>query len=96
MDFEWDDYKARINKRKHKVDFADAVSVLEDEKALTIPDPYAEEERSVTMGLDSLGRVLVVVYTLRNNNIRIISARKATPSESREYHAQDWRISRQT
>lgn len=96
MTFEWDDYKARSNRKKHRVDFADAISVLEDELAMTIPDPYAEEERSVTMGTDSLGRVLVVVHTLRNDNIRIISARKAMPSESRDYHEHHWRIGRQT
>jgi len=44
MTFEWDDYKARSNRKKHRVDFADAISVLEDELAMTIPDPYAEEE----------------------------------------------------
>ena len=96
MEFEWNDYKARTNQEKHRVDFADTVSVLEDELAMTVPDPYAEEERSVTIGLDSLGRVLVVIYTVRNNTVRIISARKATPSEIRQYHAQHWRTSRQT
>ena len=94
MTFEWDDYKARSNRKKHRVDFADAISVLEDELAMTIPDPYAEEDRSVTMGTDSLGRVLVVVHTVRNDNIRIISARKALPAESREYHEHHWRTNR--
>ena len=69
MDFEWDDYKARTNRNKHQVDFADAISVLEDDLAMTIPEPYAEEERSVTMGMDSLGRVLVVVHMTRNESI---------------------------
>ena len=94
MDFEWDDNKARTNLNKHRVDFADAVAVFEDESAMTIPDPYSGEERLVTMATDSLGRVLVVVYTVRNDSIRIISARKAIPSESREYHAKQWRFNK--
>ncbi|QQS49507.1 MAG: BrnT family toxin [Acidobacteriota bacterium] len=85
MEYEWDHKKAAVNLRKHGIDFADAVTVLDDYNALTIPDPISEEERFVTMGLDALGRVLVVVYTWRDENIRIISARKATPGERNQY-----------
>jgi uncharacterized DUF497 family protein len=75
-----------MNVRKHDVSFADAVSSLEDERALTIQDPFSdEEERWVTMGLDALGRLLVVVYTWRGENVRLISARKATARERRRY-----------
>ena len=85
-EYEWDDRKARSNLRDHGVDFADAVSVLEDPRALTIiDDREADEERFVTMGLDLLGRVLVVVHTWRCERVRVISARKATPSERRVY-----------
>ena len=63
MSSEWDIQKAETNRRKHGVDFADAVSVLEDPSALTLEDEREDEERFVTMGMDSLGRVLVVVYT---------------------------------
>ena len=63
---EWDPKKAASNFRKHRVRFADSVSVLEDERAITIHDFEAEEERWVSIGSDSLGRVLVVVYTLRH------------------------------
>ena len=86
MRYEWDPVKARLNLRKHGVDFADAVSALEDDAALTMRDPLAEhEERSVTIGLDALGRVLVVVYTWRDGRIRLISAREATARERRQY-----------
>lgn len=82
---EWDPLKARANVRKHAIHFADAVSALEDERALTIRDPHSEEERWTTLGMDALGRLLVVVYTWRGDRIRLISARRATPREHREY-----------
>jgi uncharacterized protein len=85
MSFEWDPAKAEANRRKHWVRFSDAVSVFQDHDALTIADPSPEEERYVTVGMDLHGRVLVVVYTWRGKNIRLISARKATRSEERQY-----------
>ena len=83
--YEWDPKKAATNLRKHKVDFADAVTVFEDEFAVTIDDDEPEEKRFVTIGMDALARVLVVVYTWRGHNIRIISARKAGSEERRQY-----------
>ena len=86
MDYEWDPAKARLNFRKHGVYFADAVSALEDEQALTIRDAYPDdEERWITLGMDAFGRVLVVIYTWRGQSIRLISARRATAGERREY-----------
>ena len=85
MAYEWDLKKAASNLRKHKIDFADAVPVFEDEFAVTIDDDEPAEKRFVTIGLDALARVLVVVYTWRGNNIRIISARKAGAEERRQY-----------
>ena len=82
---EWDPGKARLNLNKHGVSFADAVIALEDDGALTVRDPFSEEERWLTMGLDGLGRVLVVVYTWRGETLRLISARKSTPRERRRY-----------
>ena len=82
---QWDLDKAAANLEKHGIDFADAVSVLGDELALTVVEAGADEERFVTVGLDALGRVLVVVYTWREEEIRLISARKATLSERRQY-----------
>ena len=85
MSFEWDRKKAGSNLRKHGVDFADAVTALEDELALTLDDDYPHEQRFITIGTDAFGRVLVVVYTFRGETIRIISAREATPCERRQY-----------
>jgi uncharacterized DUF497 family protein len=86
VEYEWDPLKANANFRKHGVPFSDAVSVLEDELALTVRDPYSEEEeRWITVGMDSLRRLLVVVYVWRDETIRFISARLATPRERQEY-----------
>jgi uncharacterized protein len=62
------------------------VTALEDEIALTIPDPYSqEEERWITLGKDTLGRLLVVIYTWRRERARLISARLASPREREQY-----------
>ena len=84
---DWDADKATANLRKHDVDFADAATVLEDEAALTVPDNDPEEERWVTQGMDALGRILVVVFTWRDDQVRLISARKATRSERGVYES---------
>ena len=85
MEIEWDSKKAISNLKKHGIDFADAVSVLEDERAITIFDDYPNEDRFITIGMDFYSRILVVVYTWRGTRIRIISARKATANEIRQY-----------
>ena len=85
MDYQWDVNKSEANLKKHRVDFADAVTVFSDDFALTIPDDYPDEERFVTIGMDALGRILVVIYTWRGDSIRIISARKATNRERKQY-----------
>ena len=86
MESEWDPAKARANFTKHGVRFADAVTALEDDSALTIRDLSSEdEERWVTMGVDASGRLLVVVYTWRGERVRLISARQATRDERRQY-----------
>lgn len=85
MTYEWDPTKARTNLRKHGIDFADAATVFSDDSALTIPDEYPDEERFATIGMDALGRILVVVFTWRGQHIRIISARKAESHERRQY-----------
>ena len=86
VELEWDPRKAADNLRKHGVDFADAGTVLHDDRAITIRDAISDEEdRFVTLGMDALGRVLVVVYTWREDRPRLISARKATQLERRQY-----------
>jgi uncharacterized DUF497 family protein len=85
MAYEWDPAKAKANLRKHGVDFADAVGVLEDPLALTTDDPFPSERRFLSLGLDLLHRFIVVNWTWRGENIRLISARKATRAERRDY-----------
>jgi uncharacterized protein len=86
MPIEHDPVKAAANLKKHGVSFADAEGVLFDPMALTVEDPGAlGERRFVTVGLGSAGEVLVVVYTYRNGEPRLISARRATGKERRSY-----------
>ena len=87
MGFAWDPAKARANLRDHGVSFAEAVTVLEDNFALTREDPDAQgEQRFVTLGLSSFGNLLVVVYTYREPDaIRLISAWKANKRQRVHY-----------
>ena len=85
MAYQWDKNKAAINLRKHGIDFADAVAVFSDDLAISTSDERFEEERFITIGLDALNRLLVVIYTWRGEEIRIISARFATRQERRQY-----------
>lgn len=86
MDYQWDAAKARSNLRKHGIDFADAVGVFEDEWAFTCKEEEIEGEfRFATLGMDFLGRIVVVVSTYRDDDIRLISARPATPRERKHY-----------
>ncbi len=85
--FEWDEQKAKSNIRKHGVSFDEAKAVFMDPFSITIPDPdyTANEERFVDIGSSVSRAILVVVYAERDASIRIISCRKATPSERRSY-----------
>ena len=85
--FEWDPRKARSNLAKHGVRFEEASTVLGDPLSITIPDPEhsRSEERYVTLGTAFNGKLLVVVHTDRGDNIRIISARRASRRERKSY-----------
>jgi uncharacterized DUF497 family protein len=86
VSFEWDANKASANLAKHNVHFADAVAVFDHDAAITIRDEDSEdEERWITIGLDAFERLLVVVYTWRGTNIRLISARKANRRERADH-----------
>ena len=88
MEFQYDPTKATGNLRKHGVSFADAEGVFMDPLALHRVDPDSEgEERFVAVGTGNTGHLLVVVYTLRGEAIRLISARRATPREKRYYES---------
>ncbi|HJX27694.1 MAG TPA: BrnT family toxin [Thermoanaerobaculia bacterium] len=85
MRFEWDPKKAEENYRKHFIRFSEVEPVFDDEHAIEFLDESSEEERYLGIGMDGFGRVLVVVYTWRGENVRLISARRATRSEERQY-----------
>jgi len=87
MKFEWDEAKRQSNRRKHGIDFADAVEVFYDDLACAMADPGDHaEQRFVVTGVDAFGRILAVVYTQPDElTIRIISARAATAAERRHY-----------
>jgi hypothetical protein len=85
MAYQWNSDNAVANLRKHGTDFADAVSVLSDDLAITLSDERFDEERFITIGVDAFGRTLVVVYTMRDREIWLISARKATRQERQQY-----------
>ena len=87
--FEWDENKNRKNKVKHGISFEEAETVLYDEEAIVIDDPEhsEEEERFIILGLSDWTNLLVVCHCYRASDtvIRIISARKATKTESQYY-----------
>lgn len=87
LTFEWDLRKARFNFTKHGVGFEEASTVFGDPLSLTIPDPEHSlaERRYITMGRAFNGKLLVVVHTDRGDNIRIISARRASRPERNFY-----------
>ena len=87
LSFEWDEEKAKANLKKHRVGFDEAATVFTDSYSMTIHDPdhSADEQRYIDIGASDKGRVLVVVYTERGSHIRIVSCRKATPSERKLY-----------
>ena len=87
MRVEWDPPKAEANLRAHGVSFAEAVTVLEDDFALTREDPAAvDEPRFVTLGLSNLANLLVVVYTYQEPDaVRLISAWRANKRQREAY-----------
>jgi hypothetical protein len=88
--FEWDEEsKAGINFRKHGVRIPEAIPVFDDPYAITIVHDESDptEQRFITLGMGAAARLLVVVYTWRGENIRIISARPAENHEREEYEA---------
>ena len=91
MKFEWDPQKEQLNVRKHRVSFEEACYVFVDKNALSLFDGKhsKNEDRWVTMGRDPAGRLLVLVHTYRTAGkeeiVRIISARRATMRERKQY-----------
>ena len=87
VNFEWDPRKAADNRRKHGVSFHEAATVFGDPLALTFSDPdhSVNEQRLITLGASSTGRHLVLAHADRGQNVRIISARKMTLRERKQY-----------
>ena len=87
MKIEWDQKKARLNLRKHKVSFEEAATAMSDPMAATGADPDHSfaEDRYVTFGVSDRGRLLVVAHTDEDETIRIISARLASKGERKIY-----------
>lgn len=87
--FEWDENKNKLNQRKHGVSFEEAKTVFYDDEAIVIDDPEhsREEERFIILGLSNRANLLVVCHCCRVSEtvIRIISARKATKTETKFY-----------
>jgi uncharacterized DUF497 family protein len=85
MGVNWDLAKAQANVHKHGVYFADALVALEDPAAVSVRDDQDAEERWITICMDVFAQILVVVHTWRGSDVRIISARLATPREREQY-----------
>jgi uncharacterized DUF497 family protein len=87
MQFEWDQRKADANLRKHGVAFTDAIAVFSDPLARIFPDPdhSEDEQRELIVGYDGIARLFFVSFVERKSNIRIISARPATTTETRAH-----------
>ena len=87
MEYEWDQNKAIANLQKHRVSFSEAATVFGDPLSITFPDPDHSiyESRFITIGLSSGSKIIILSHTDRGDNIRIISARKATRKEQRFY-----------
>ena len=90
LQFEWDENKNEINKAKHKISFEEAETVFYDEEAVIITDPEhsQDEERFIILGFSARARLLMVCHCYRSEEmtIRIISARKATREETKQYN----------
>ncbi len=87
LTFEWDRKKAKSNEQKHGINFHEASTVFADSVSLTICDPLHsdDEKRFIIIGISYRNRILAVVHTSCDDNIRIISARKATKKERSYY-----------
>lgn len=91
LDFEWDARKALVNRQKHQIDFQEAATVFSDVLSVTFfdPDHSPAEDRYITLGMSRQGRLLMVSHTDRDLRIRIISARKATRKEGKNYEEEN-------
>jgi uncharacterized DUF497 family protein len=89
MGFEWDDAKFDSNIQKHRISFADAIRVFADPARLIVDETKPEhgEQRYKAIGWVD-GRIIAVVFTVRDDSLRIISARRSSRSERRDYNSE--------
>ncbi len=87
MIYEWDPKKAKTNIRRHRVSFEEAATIFLDPLAVTYPDPdhSVDEVREITIGRSASHRVLFISHTRRGERTRLISGRKATKRERKQY-----------
>ncbi len=89
LQFEWDENKNTINKKKHGISYEEAETAFYDDQAVVLPDPQhsQDEERFILLGFSAMARLLMVCHCIRGEDdiIRIISARKATRIETEQY-----------
>jgi uncharacterized DUF497 family protein len=91
LEFEWDPAKAELNLKEHRISFDEATTVFRDTLSITISDPDHSnaEDRFIDIGMSHRMQLLVVSYTERRDKIRIISARRATKAERKNYEETD-------
>ena len=91
MEFEWDPEKAKANAKKHGVEFGEAMTVFGDPLEVTIADPdhSEDEQRFLSIGTSTAGRLVVVAYTERAGRTRLINAREASPQERKHHEARN-------
>lgn len=87
LDFEWDPFKSQQNVKKHGVSFREGMTAFADKLSYTISDPehFMGEYRFLHLGYSSSGNLLVISHTERGDRIRIISVRRATKQERKQY-----------
>ena len=86
-EFQWDEEKAKSNLKKHGVSFEEGATIFNDPMIATIldPDHSKDEERFISIGMSVIRRLLTVIHTYRKDRLRLISARKATKAEKKNY-----------
>ena len=89
-EFQWDEEKAKSNLKKHGVSFEEGATIFNDPMIATISDPdhSEDEERFISIGMSMIRRLLTVIHTYRKERIRLVSARKATKAEKKNYENQ--------
>ncbi len=92
MTFEYDENKSKINKQKHGIDFEEAKKLFKDEKAIIIPAKIVDNEKRFALISKNLDKCYVMIFTLRKENVRIISVRRCRKKEEQNYENYSKRV----